>query len=129
MSTDFDKLPEPPKIVVAPATVIAPAVVGPPPEPPKVGDSHIAPKTTAEEDRITHGQRAINAKWETTQQVIAIVTTMVVLGVTSYMVIRGDASDAPFLLLSNMLVLVLTFYFQRTNHSRTGGVQQGDTGR
>lgn len=116
-------------VIAAPAIVIPPEAKGPPPEAPKVGDAHIAPKTTAEEDRITFGQRAINEKWETTQQIIAVMTSVVVLGVTSYMIIRGDKTEGPFLLLSNMLVLVLTFYFQRTNHQRVGGVQKGDIGR
>lgn len=71
----------------------------------------------------TSGQRKINLIWEVTQ---AIVTVMVV-GATLFIagtLALNDTGDtaAAFLLLSNAFFMIVAFYYQRTNHVRTGGV-------
>ena len=82
------------------------------------------PTTTEEQDRKTAGQRAINLKWESTQQIIAITVTIAVLFICGFIVVYGEPSlrQAAFLFLTNMAVLVITTYFQRTNHTRSGGI-------
>lgn len=101
---------------------------------------HVARQATAESDRatqaketeserVTFGQRRINLVWEATQAVIAVSVTTATLLVAVVLTIRGDASQAAFLLLSNAFFLVVGFYFGRTNHARTGGVGPNDYGR
>lgn len=84
-------------------------------------DSKLA-TTTAEEDRVTHGQRRINLLWEVTQSLIALVVTSSTLYVAAKRSSSSPSETAAFLLLSNGFFLVIGFYFGRTNHSRTGGV-------
>ncbi len=85
-----------------------------------------SPTTTAEEDRATHGQRRINVMWETTQAIVAIAVTMTTLGVCAYLVVNGANPDGAFLLLSNVFFLVVGTYFQRTNHTKIGGLPSRD---
>lgn len=87
-------------------------------EPPKA----IAPTTTAEENLKTFGQRRINLIWETTQAVVAVSVTVATLGACFFLIAYGgDAGLAAsaFLLLSNIFFLVVSTYFQRTNHTRS----------
>lgn len=116
---------EPQKVIIAPATVIPPIVE---PAPAQVGDKNIAPKTTAEQDTVTAGQRRINLIWESTQALVAISVTVSTLYVAGSLALRGDNVGA-FLLLSNVFFLVIGTYFSRTNHQKTGGVLPGDSGR
>lgn len=82
--------------------------------------------TQVETSLRTGGQRRINLVWEITQ---AIVTVMVV-GATLYIagslaLSSAESNDnraAAFLLLSNGFFMIVTAYYQRTNHTRTGGV-------
>jgi len=78
----------------------------------------------------TAGQRRVNLTWEITQAIVAIVLTTGVLIVAAILIIRGDAraSDA-LLLLSNAFFMIISQYFTRTNHTRTGGVHKDDEGR
>lgn len=91
----------------------------------------LAPTTTAQDDLRTAGQRHINLKWESTQQIIAIAVTVAVLSVCSFIMIRGDMAlqQAAFIFLTNLAFLVIGTYFQRTNHTKTGGVGSNETGR
>ena len=97
----------------------------------------VAAQTTAEEDRQKEGalryagQRHINAMWERTQQVIAIAVTVNTLLVCAFLVWKGDAATAvpAFMLLSNVFFLVIGTYFQRTNHTKRGGVGLDEEGR
>ena len=82
----------------------------------------LAATTTAEQDRMTVGQRRINLIWEITQAVIAICVTMTTLYVASALAVHGGADMVTFGLLSNAFFLVIGFYFGRTNHQRQGGV-------
>lgn len=95
------------------------------------GDPSLPARTTFQEDLMTAGQRHINLKWEGTQQVIAIAVTVAVLLVCSYIIVLGDEAlkQAAFIFLTNIAFLVVGTYFQRTNHTKTGGVGTGDVGR
>ena len=93
------------------------------------GKAIAAPTTTEEEDRATVGQRRINLIWEVTQGAIAVMVTAATLYVAGKLALRGTAETAAFLLLSNAFFVVVTTYIVRTNHSKTGGVWKGDTGR
>jgi len=121
-------------IVHAPATVVVP-----PPSEPGVERSAkpLSPTTTAESDRAalaheeaaerkSEGQRHINVMWEGTQKNIAIMVTAVVLVVCAYCVMWPGAPLElrllAFTLLSNVFFSVIVTYFQRTNHTKTGGV-------
>lgn len=117
---------EPHQTVTAPATVIAPV---PTAVPAKVGDKNIAPTTTAAEDDIKIGQRRVNLIWETTQALVAVIVTASTLYVAGRLAVADGGNQAAFLLLSNVFFMVVSTYFARTNHTRTGGVQSGDTGR
>lgn len=87
----------------------------------------LPPATTAEQDRKTIGQRRINLIWEITQAIIAIVVAIGTMAVSAMLVLKGDgASATAFLLLSNAFFMIVTAYFQRTNHTRTGGVGTHD---
>ncbi len=75
----------------------------------------------------TAGQRRVNLLWEVTQGVIAISVTLTTLVVCATQVINGREGEGAFLLLSNVFFLVVGTYFQRTNHTKTGGVSgRGD---
>lgn len=91
----------------------------------------LPPTTTAQEDLVVAGQRHINLKWETTQQMIALLVTAAGVTICSYIIVRGDQGlrAAAFLFLTNLAILVVNTYFQRTNHTKIGGVGFGDTGR
>lgn len=91
---------------------------------PKVGDENIAPTTTAAEDKTTEGQRHINRVWEYTQACVAILVTAATLFVAGRLAFEKEGGTAAFLLLSNVFFMVMGMYFQRTNHTKTGGVEK-----
>lgn len=97
--------------------------IGAVPMPPKVGDKNIAPTTSAEQDLGTAGQRHINRVWEYTQACVAILVTMATLGVAGRLALDKEGGTAAFLLLSNVFFMVMGMYFQRTNHTKIGGVE------
>lgn len=79
----------------------------------------IEPKTTAEEDRKTKGQRDVNLIWEFTQAMIAIMITTAII----YAAIFSKSSE----LLSTAFGMIVGMYFQRTNHTKIGGVGGTDS--
>lgn len=103
--------------------------------PPKVGDVNIAPTTTAADDLVTAGQRAINMIWETTQMRVALSVIWAALAVSATLAVAGKTLGTPDLQLAAVVFmfgvanLVTGFYFGRTNHTRQAGVQKGDIGR
>ena len=101
------------------------------PQQSQLADPSIAATTTFQQDLTSAGQRHINVMWERTQQVIAICVTVITLIVCAYLVGHGDAATAvpAFLLLSNVFFLVVGTYFQRTNHTKTGGVGPNESTR
>ena len=74
----------------------------------------------------TSGQRKINLIWEITQATVTILVVSATLFVAGALVLSdGESNDnraAAFLLLSNGFFMIVTAYYQRTNHTRTGGV-------
>lgn len=84
----------------------------------------VKPTTTQEEDRKTAGQRHINVMWERTQKNTAHIVTVATTLACCYLIVKADpALTTPaFVFLSNICTQVLTTYFQRTNHTKTGGV-------
>lgn len=86
----------------------------------------LPPTTTEQEDiqsqeeraalhRMRDSQRRINLIWESTQGVIAI---MLVLTVSISMLLGNEVKNEFWLLVA----IVVQAYFQRTNHTRVGGV-------
>lgn len=80
--------------------------------------------TTKQEDITTAGQRHINVMWERTQQVIAISVCTSTLVLCGYLLVKGEVTERvpAFMLLSNVFFLVVGTYFQRTNHTKIGGI-------
>ena len=75
------------------------------------------------EDAIhSQGQRRVNLIWEFTQASIAIAVTLTTVLVSGYISIVTPQNQGAFLLLSNVFFLVVGTYFQRTNHTKVGGV-------
>lgn len=99
------------------------------PAPAQVGDKNVAPTTTAAMDLVTAGQRRINVIWEVTQAGVALIVTSFTLYVAAKLATAEKGNEAAFLLLSNVFFMVVSTYFARTNHTRTGGVKTGDDGR
>ena len=97
----------------------------------QASDPSVPATTTFQQDLTKAGQRHINVIWERTQQAIAITVTLVVSFCCVFLIWRGeDATEVPaFLLLSNVFFLVVGTYFQRTNHTKTGGVAGGSITR
>jgi len=82
-------------------------------------DDPMAPTTTLEQDLRSASQRAINRIWEVTQASIAIFITT---GTIYAAVFRDNIDKGQFIFLTNVLFVVIGFYFGRTNHQRTGGI-------
>jgi len=97
----------------------------------QASDPSLPATTTFQQDVTARGQRHINVMWERTQQVIAITVTVVTLGVCAWLIGRGptELKLLAFTLLSNVFFLVVGTYFQRTNHTKTGGVGQNEISR
>lgn len=104
--------------VVIPIEVDAPVPMIPAPP--------LSPTTTEQEDiataaeresgqRIREGQRRVNLIWEFTQGIIAV---MLVLTVSTSMLLEKEVRNEFWLLVA----IVVQSYFQRTNHTRVGGV-------
>lgn len=89
----------------------------------------LPPSTTSEQDLRTAGQRYINRVWEYTQAIVALAVTLTTLLVAGLMAVRGEGNNGAFLLLSNTFFLVIGTYFQRTNHTKIGGVGGTDDTR
>lgn len=82
----------------------------------------LAPNTTAQQDLTTAGQRRVNLIWEYTQSAIAIMVVLDSLIVVTIMVIQEkNANDFP-LFLASLAMLIVGFYFSRTNHAAIGGI-------
>lgn len=84
-----------------------------------------APTSTEEEDRMTAGQRIVNLKWESTQQIIAIGFAAASIAVCMYLIIFGspEMQYVAFTFLTTMAATINQNYFTRTNHTKVGGVK------
>lgn len=108
--------------IEAPVTVVPPTAV----DAVRVS-APLSPATTEEQDRKTAGQRQINKVWEYTQAFIAVSVIGTALAVNAYVAIKGptapvEINQSALMQLNVMAVMVTTFYFVRTNHTRSGGV-------
>ena len=96
-------------------------------------DPSLPAKTTFQQDLTMAGQRNINVMWEGTQRNIAMMVTVVALAVTSFLImwpgVPNDLKLMAFTTLSNVFFAVTSVYFTRTNHTKTGGVAQGEVTR
>jgi hypothetical protein len=94
-------------------------------------DPSVPARTTFQQDLTTAGQRVINLKWESTQQIIAVAVSLFTLSVCAWVVVAGNSelSQSAFIFLTNIAFLVVGTYFQRTNHTKTGGVAENSAGR
>lgn len=81
----------------------------------------VPPTTTAEQDRHSEGQRAINRVWEYTQALVTIMIT----GAAIYCAVVKIDSD----ILNFAFVAIVSTYYARTNHTNVGGVRLGQLGR
>lgn len=111
-----DKLPEPlPLDVVGSLTTIVT---------PSASVTTAGPKTVHQEEQLgltQMGQRRVNLLWEATQTGLAFLTLLFVGIILIIQYARGDPNpDAPEILKAILLVIV-TMYYQRTNHTRIGG--------
>lgn len=84
-----------------------------------------APATTAQEIETgltKQGQRKINVLWEATQTGLAFLTLIFVGIILIIQYLQGIPNpDAPEILKAILLVIV-TMYYQRTNHTKIGGI-------
>lgn len=67
----------------------------------------------------TAGQRRVNILWETTQATAA----MAMIGMKFYMVLHKLEDKT----VDAALITILSMYFTRTNHTKTGGVGGTDS--
>jgi len=64
--------------------------------------------------------------WELTQAAIALSVIWGAVGAAIWMVVSDSTNRLmAFLFLSNVVSIVIGFYFGRTNHQRVGGVDLG----
>ena len=81
--------------------------------------------TTREEDRQSQNKRDVNLTWEHTQRLIALSVTWVSLPIASWLAVMGateSVQTAALVFVFGVANLVIGFYFGRTNHQRSGGV-------
>ena len=97
----------------------------------RAADVEYATRTADASVLQTAGQRHINVMWERTQQIIAIMVTAVTMLACVFLIYRGEPATAvsAFVFLSTISTSVMTTYFARTNHTKTGGVGANDSGR
>lgn len=115
-----------PVAIVAPAPIPV-VVTGGSPVSDKPGvqqqatDPSKAATTTFQEDLSAARHGNINLMWEGTQKNVTLLVTVVVLGVSTYLVVAGptELQIAAFTLLSSTFSLVVGTYFQRTNHTKS----------
>lgn len=82
--------------------------------------------TTEQQDLTVLGQRRINIIWEVTQAMIAIAVTLATI-LSVFMVAVGfvtitSEQTVAMMQLVGMDLLILGFYFSRTNHEKIGGI-------
>lgn len=86
----------------------------------------LTPNTTEEGDRVTAGQRHISRVWEYVQGGLAFFVTLTTLAVLAFLATSPMQTPTDRMSASKdlmvMAMVILTFYYQRTNHTREGGV-------
>jgi len=106
---------------------------GTPPVQSQATDPSARATTTFQQDLTSAGQRHINVMWEGTQKNIALLVTAFTLAVCAYCVVYPGVPTElrllAFTLMSNVFFSVIVTYFQRTNHTKVGGVGADQVGR
>jgi hypothetical protein len=92
-------------------------MIPPATNPPSAHGAH----SDSEESRTSGGQRRVNLIWEVTQSMLAL---LIVTASMASALIPASSPTAQ-VTLTNAMFVVIGFYFGRTNHQRTGGVQGG----
>jgi hypothetical protein len=99
---------------------------------PTDAEAHRDSREQDESQRMGLGQRRINFIWEVTQSAIALSVVGTGLYTAAHLCIKNadtpgheQAAITSFLLISNVVFLVIGFYFGRTNHVKVGGVEGG----
>lgn len=96
-----------------------------PPQPPNVAESKIGYIRQEELERVSLGQRKVNLVWEYTQSLIAVLAIGSAMAggmfsmYTSFVAQKQIEVPA---IISNAAMVIITFYYMRTNHTKTGGV-------
>lgn len=76
-------------------------------------------------ERVAQGQRRVNLIWEYTQALVAILTIGSAMAggmfsmYTSF--VAQKAIEVPAII-SNAAMVIITFYYMRTNHTKMGGI-------
>ncbi len=81
----------------------------------------LPPKTTAQQDLTMAGQRKINAIWEYTQAIIALLVVSSTMASGMYAAFSKSSEQIPTIM-SVAFGTVVGFYFSRTNHVAIGGI-------
>lgn len=106
-----------------PVTVAAIAHAGGEPVP---GRAEAQKAEQSETSLRTESQRRINLIWEATQAVVTVMVVASTLFIAGSLILSENVENSDrataFLLVSNAFFLIVTAYYQRTNHTRTGGV-------
>ncbi len=89
-------------------------------------EKSVRPNTTAEQDRHSENQRMVNMTWEITQAIIALSVIWGTIAAAVWMTVYDPMNRLmSFMFLSNIVSIVVGFYFGRTNHEKVGGVRLG----
>lgn len=131
-ATDLPPTPDPNAAAPAQVEVVAPNPIpviidrrSEMPTPPTVQSQRNDPsqpaRTTFQEDLTVAGQRKVNLIWEYTQAIIALAVVIASVIVASWLAIIGKSNDFP-VILTSLVMLVIGFYFSRTNHTAIGGI-------
>lgn len=118
------KVKNPPETIILPIEVPAPIpLVSAPPMPPTTTEQEDIAKAgeRSSDEKLKEGQRRINLVWELTQAF----TTSIITIAAIYCAVNKIQSD----IINFAFVAVISTYYTRTNHTKTGGVVDGQIGR
>lgn len=90
------------------------------------------PLPAVELAKVAEGQRAINRIWELTQASIAFAISTATVTVSFILIVGPNTVEvklAALQLLSSAFFVILGSYFNRTNHTKQGGVHLDHIGR
>jgi hypothetical protein len=81
----------------------------------------LPPTTTYEENLVTAGQRRVNLIWEFTQATVTVMITAAAI----FCAIKSIEAQV----INFAFVAIVSTYYARTNHTKTGGVLPNQSGR
>lgn len=105
---------------VVPVEVPPPPPIRIEPESPQ-RQASVAPTTTEQQDITRASQRRVNLIWEVTQAIIAVLVVGANVFAALWNVTHGTIAEPP-LILTSLGFVIVTSYFQRTNHTAVGGI-------